>query len=61
MRWFVVDDPGCATLPEDMRDIGMSQEADELYVAAGLGGDESDVLQSASRDRIAFVRHRQQA
>ena len=61
MRWFKIDDPGCATLPEDQRAIGVSKDAGVLYVAAVLGGDEHDVLQRASRDRVPFVRNQTRA
>ncbi len=58
MRWFLIEDPECSTLPEDLSVVGVSREADELYVAAGLGGDEGEVLESASRDQVPCVRHR---
>lgn len=55
MKWFAIDDPRCAGLPDGMRDFGVSEEAGELFVAAGLAGGEADVLERAARDRIRVV------
>lgn len=59
MKWFAIDDPRCAALPDGMRDIGYSRDEGELFVAAALGGEEAEVLQRAARDGIG-VRHRDQ-
>lgn len=55
MRWFAIDDPRCAGLPDGMREIGVSKEAGELFVVAVLGGEQTEVLALAALDGIAVV------
>ena len=67
MRWFAIDDPSCAALPEAVRDIGVSRESSELFVAAGLAAlvdladDEAEVVSLARRDGMAVVQRDQRA